>query len=255
MVEANKQARTRRNKDPRFKTMLCKNFAQNNQCPYGRKCLFAHGHHELRPRPPPEAAAATTNAVTTHHNQHHAPASRQPELRPLLNEPRTIAAPAPLPPGPQVPVPTQLLPAHLRYRANSTPLSPVLSPIGTPLNTPSARSAPRDGFAEQLAQATTPVCVGEPSAFATEDPADALANLKVNAETGAIELTPSLPGRIASFQTMSVRRQLSLIMNGDDAGAEAVPVPALPTPPEISKGQRRSMEAREVLGIAPSNAT
>ena len=30
-----------------YKTVLCKNFAYNGQCPYGRRCTFAHGKVEL----------------------------------------------------------------------------------------------------------------------------------------------------------------------------------------------------------------
>ncbi len=40
------------NKDPRqvypkYKTELCKTFMQKKSCPYGFKCLFAHGESEL----------------------------------------------------------------------------------------------------------------------------------------------------------------------------------------------------------------
>ena len=32
----------------KIKSSLCKNFAQTGICPYGDKCQFAHGTHELR---------------------------------------------------------------------------------------------------------------------------------------------------------------------------------------------------------------
>eukprot|EP00274_Cyanoptyche_gloeocystis_P005811 CAMPEP_0196658662 /NCGR_PEP_ID=MMETSP1086-20130531/30776_1 /TAXON_ID=77921 /ORGANISM="Cyanoptyche gloeocystis , Strain SAG4.97" /LENGTH=255 /DNA_ID=CAMNT_0041992321 /DNA_START=12 /DNA_END=779 /DNA_ORIENTATION=+ len=35
-------------KDTRFKTELCRNWEEKGACPYGRKCLFAHGFDELR---------------------------------------------------------------------------------------------------------------------------------------------------------------------------------------------------------------
>ena len=33
----------------RYKTELCRKFMENGSCPYGKKCQFAHGYHELRP--------------------------------------------------------------------------------------------------------------------------------------------------------------------------------------------------------------
>ena len=34
-------------KDPKYKTELCKTFSETKQCPYGKKCRFAHGKEEL----------------------------------------------------------------------------------------------------------------------------------------------------------------------------------------------------------------
>ena len=34
--------------NPRYKTALCKKYMQNQSCPYGDKCQFAHGEQELR---------------------------------------------------------------------------------------------------------------------------------------------------------------------------------------------------------------
>ena len=33
--------------DPKYKTELCKKFQSTGHCPYGYKCRFAHGKHEL----------------------------------------------------------------------------------------------------------------------------------------------------------------------------------------------------------------
>lgn len=33
--------------DPKYKTEMCKSFSENGFCPYGNKCRFAHGRHEL----------------------------------------------------------------------------------------------------------------------------------------------------------------------------------------------------------------
>jgi len=35
-------------KDNRYKTELCRNWEEYGRCPYGKKCLFAHGADELR---------------------------------------------------------------------------------------------------------------------------------------------------------------------------------------------------------------
>ena len=36
-----------RQKDPKYKTELCKSWIETNFCVYGNKCRFAHGNHEL----------------------------------------------------------------------------------------------------------------------------------------------------------------------------------------------------------------
>ncbi|KAJ2161072.1 hypothetical protein GGF46_001743 [Coemansia sp. RSA 552] len=46
-------AHVRRQQDnPRYKTKLCEKFEQEGECPYGHKCVFAHGPGELRAREP-----------------------------------------------------------------------------------------------------------------------------------------------------------------------------------------------------------
>lgn len=40
--------RTRPSTNNKIKSSLCKNFTQTGLCPYGDKCQFAHGTHELR---------------------------------------------------------------------------------------------------------------------------------------------------------------------------------------------------------------
>ena len=34
-------------KDPKYKTELCKTYSETGECPYGKKCRFAHGKDEL----------------------------------------------------------------------------------------------------------------------------------------------------------------------------------------------------------------
>lgn len=36
---------------PTYKAELCKFLAAGRSCPFGDKCVFAHGEHELRARP------------------------------------------------------------------------------------------------------------------------------------------------------------------------------------------------------------
>lgn len=48
-------------KDPeRYRTVMCQNWTTTGECPYGRKCQFAHGAHELRARGAPMTEANRT---------------------------------------------------------------------------------------------------------------------------------------------------------------------------------------------------
>ena len=38
-------------KDPKYKTEMCKTWVDTGVCPYGNKCRFAHGKHELVSKP------------------------------------------------------------------------------------------------------------------------------------------------------------------------------------------------------------
>ena len=40
----------RKDSDTRYKTVLCKKWVNGLECPYGRKCQFAHGPEEQRAR-------------------------------------------------------------------------------------------------------------------------------------------------------------------------------------------------------------
>jgi len=46
-----------------FKTRRCKNWEQNGACPFGDKCIFAHGDDDLRPADPSALQAAVPGAV------------------------------------------------------------------------------------------------------------------------------------------------------------------------------------------------
>lgn len=39
--------KTQKKNDPKYKTELCKKFAEKGFCPYGSKCRFAHGKEDL----------------------------------------------------------------------------------------------------------------------------------------------------------------------------------------------------------------
>ena len=50
-------------KDPeRYKTVMCATWCRSGECPYGRKCQFAHGKEELRTRTAPMVASAPSMA-------------------------------------------------------------------------------------------------------------------------------------------------------------------------------------------------
>ena len=45
--EASEEEISQKTNPLKHKTELCKNFSEKGACPYGKKCRFAHGAHEL----------------------------------------------------------------------------------------------------------------------------------------------------------------------------------------------------------------
>jgi len=74
-------------KDPeRYKTVMCTTWVSTGQCPYNRKCQFAHGKEELRQR-----------LVQS------SPQSSQPQQQPPLPPPPMVPLPLPMGVGPSAP--------------------------------------------------------------------------------------------------------------------------------------------------------
>ena len=91
-------------KDPeRYKTVLCATWAANGECPYGRKCQFAHGKEELRLRLPSTALAPAPSMAPPGPSGVGAPygLGAGPQLSQF--PPSTGWTMPPLPPGPPPP--------------------------------------------------------------------------------------------------------------------------------------------------------
>ena len=78
---------------PLLKTKLCSKFINTGHCPYGDKCIFAHGTEELRARPQPGAPPPRPPPA--------APSPHLPVSKPLL--PAAPSVPPPRPPPPPDP--------------------------------------------------------------------------------------------------------------------------------------------------------
>ena len=80
-----RQGRTRPSsaiKDPvRYKTALCKNWQESGHCPYGPRCQFAHGDHEVRARVQCAAAVAVVEAAAPPLPWHPVPSPSPPVLK------------------------------------------------------------------------------------------------------------------------------------------------------------------------------
>lgn len=55
--------------DSKFKTELCKNYSETGQCPYGKKCKFAHGRCELNEKKVLNKGRYKSKKCTSFHNQ------------------------------------------------------------------------------------------------------------------------------------------------------------------------------------------
>jgi len=55
--------------DTKYKTEMCKKWSETGQCPYGRKCKFAHGRHELNEKFLTNKSAYKSKKCGPFHNQ------------------------------------------------------------------------------------------------------------------------------------------------------------------------------------------
>lgn len=201
-------------KDPeRYKTVLCATWVQTNECPYGRKCQFAHGRDELRTRTanlpltltpvkqqphPPQVQMPMQPAM--HGGRPPLPSTpmslwpQQPQpgsspMQPAHLERGLLLSPAmgvapPLPPGPPPPPPTQQLPGAMSdYQAVLTAQLAATNPSGMQ---PPAQTPPR----QLQQQGAGPSAVG----MALDCPYPLLPTARVSAPGTA----PPLPSAILS---------------------------------------------------------
>ena len=233
-------------KDPvRYKTQVCQNFASRGKCPYNKKCQFAHGVEELRSRPeqgpgastsppqppapppflptalpPPPPPPRTPNLVAAR-----APtvvAAVQPPLPPPL--PTMIPRMPPLPPAPsprtlsaaptirQVEAPFSMMTLGPEYGAETgaPPAAPPVPPA------PTAPAAP----ATPVAPAAVPISL---DSCRDDENVDLL---RLDRVTGRVEIGVPFCGREPSYNSESLRRQISFLFDepGQSAQGRSDPV-------------------------------
>ena len=238
-------------KDPvRYKTQVCQNFANRGKCPYNKKCQFAHGADELRTRPEQGVAGASTSPP-----QPPAPPPLLPPVPPPQAPPRTpplVAAiqpplPPPLPPPlqtmlprmpplPPVPSPRTLVAAPtirqveapfsmmalgLEYGADATGAASAAPPVPPAPTAPVATAAPTGLAAAALAAPTSPAATAAApfSLDSCRDDEDASDLLRLDHVTGRVEIEMPFCGREPSYNSESLRRQISFLF--DEPGLPA----------------------------------
>lgn len=55
--------------ETKFKTEMCKNWSESGQCPYGKKCKFAHGRKELHEKQVHNKTCYKTKKCNSFHNR------------------------------------------------------------------------------------------------------------------------------------------------------------------------------------------
>jgi hypothetical protein len=228
-------------KDPvRYKTQVCQNFANRGKCPYNKKCQFAHGADELRCRPEQGVAGASTSPP-----QPPAPPPLLPPAPPPPPPPRTptlIAAiqpplppplptmlprmpPLPLAPSPrtlvaaptirQVEAPFSMMALGLEYGADAAGAASAAPPV------PPAPAAPVAPAAAALAAPTSPAATAAApfSLDSCRDDEDASDLLRLDHVTGRVEIEMPFCGREPSYNSESLRRQISFLF--DEPGLPA----------------------------------
>lgn len=59
--------------ETKYKTELCKNFTETGHCPYGKKCKFAHGKHELNEKKVANKTRYKSKKCNSFHTQGYCP--------------------------------------------------------------------------------------------------------------------------------------------------------------------------------------
>ena len=215
-------------KDPmRYKTQMCQNFAARGRCPYNKKCQFAHGAEELRPRmqlqgeanplicrevapavapsaapapPPPLPPPPPATLLMLQ------PYSTMPLPLPLPQSAPTVLPPQPPPPPPQPQSHATMAPLAPRPYS-SLPLQPLQQQAPPrPLPPPPRQQQPHGS--------TVPLF---PSFLAPDagEESPAVEHLRFDNLSMRFEV-PRVGGQ-ASFMTESVRRQISFLWDEPDS--------------------------------------
>ena len=140
---ASAAAAAARAKDPlRYKTVECENWARDGKCPYGARCQFAHGAHELRSRSTNTAAAAAAAAPKPDASIEGKARRGQRARRSRKSSSETADATAP-PPSPAVsPTASTRAPSPLTLPRTVLPAAPLGSPTTSGSSRRSSNAAP-----------------------------------------------------------------------------------------------------------------
>ena len=242
--------RRKHKRDPRYKTVLCKNFLAANKCPYGKKCQFAHGDHELRQRPElPERSKAKQSQLDI--------------LVPLPEEPESAPGSFLRAPASNAEEGRGSIDSLLQLEADkaaavqaedydtASRLKRQIDAIKLNAESPRPTSPVVDvgelSLTERILLAEG--ALGGSSAAKEPTPDSTEVGLQVNRTTGRVEV--GAISRKASFNTMSVRRQLSLVLDhGDDADENRVPSDAERSAADSHSLFGRRSIARMTMGAA-----
>lgn len=221
----------------RYKTVMCQNWKETNACPYGHKCQFAHGEHELRVRVKPPAKEGKLRQDVQPKRTKKSEASNTKLA--VAFAPTPAPTPTPLtPPGllPTIHSEPPVLPSALLADRSTQPLMPpaacVVAPALLAFGPIDAPTTPPATSPDELARFAM-------ECFAQEQQTACPCGLRVNQATGKVEASeactePPMVKRRVSSTTQLVRRAVSFLFEGEPSVKEA-----------SHKSSRRSFAASE----------
>jgi len=215
-------------KDPvRYKTVACQNWAARGECPYGSKCQFAHGAEDLRERltkrdpekPRKELQNKGAGACNSFDRIDGRGKKKMP--MPIESVEMPVQAATNVPLMPEQPAAVAALPPGLSTRRAVTWASRDVvvanSPSGPPPSPSTPPHAAQRPHGSPLAEHEVPPLCGsccEPTLC--RDDSGLQPRVSINSVTGKIELTGRITvSRQPSYNTASVRRQLSLLFDDE----------------------------------------
>jgi len=225
-------------KDPeRYKTVPCDKWAKNGRCPYGKKCQFAHGEEELRPRKASKQEAAAVNSSLSKSKSQARPKAPPPQAAAMPTSPQQKEESGASSMGPR------------SYAGAASTANPMAKPCDAAASALAAPAMPPTkplsvGMADVLQQLVPPPQrapgpapkavsfpqLSPPLSFAPAPPEAAFAELSLepqaapepftfNHETGKLEIS-ALQRNSSSFDRTAaecVRRQISYALSGPDS--------------------------------------